>query len=78
MSENKNAGQQRERKRAAMQTAQTAQAAQRARRTQLIVGMAIGLVVGGVISAIAQFWLWAPAGIVMGLATGAIMKPPSE
>jgi predicted MFS family arabinose efflux permease len=72
MSKNKNARQQCESNGAEMQ------AAQRARRKQLIVGVAIGLVVGVVLSAIAQFWLWAPAGIVMGLATGAIMKPPSE
>ena len=41
-----------------------------ARRTQLIVGVGISLWTG--------FWLWLPAGLLVGLAAGAIMRPPSE
>lgn len=49
-----------------------------ARRKQVIVGVLIGGVVGLVLSILGQFWLWLPAGLAMGLATGFIMKPPSE
>ncbi len=49
-----------------------------ARRKQIIVGLVMGLVVGVVISALTQFWLWLPAGLALGLATGAIMKPPAD
>lgn len=49
-----------------------------ARRKQIIVGLVMGAIVGVVISAISQFWLWLPAGLALGLAVGAIMKPPSE
>ena len=49
-----------------------------ARRKQIIVGLVMGAVVGVVISAISQFWLWLPAGLALGLAVGVIMKPPSE
>ena len=38
----------------------------------------MGAVVGLVLGALTQFWLWLPAGLAMGLATGAIMKPPAE
>ncbi|WP_125100375.1 HPP family protein [Leucobacter chromiireducens] len=49
-----------------------------ARRKQIIVGLIMGAVVGVVLGALTQFWLWLPAGLAMGLATGAIMKPPAE
>ncbi|UOR00837.1 HPP family protein [Leucobacter allii] len=48
-----------------------------ARRKQIIVGLVMGAVVGVVIGALTQFWLWVPAGLALGLATGAIMKPPA-
>ncbi|MGO1841899.1 MAG: HPP family protein [Canibacter sp.] len=50
----------------------------RARRKQFIVGIIIGVVVGCVIAYFTQFWLWIPAGIVMGMASGSIMKPPDQ
>ena len=50
----------------------------RARRKQFIVALVIGAVVGLVIAALTQFWLWLPAGLALGLATGAIMKPPES
>lgn len=50
----------------------------KARRKQIIIGLVMGLVVGVVISALTAFWLWLPAGLALGLATGAIMKPPTE
>ncbi|MFC5339064.1 HPP family protein [Leucobacter denitrificans] len=49
-----------------------------ARRKQIIVGLVMGAVIGIIISALTQFWLWLPAGLALGLATGAIMKPPAE
>ena len=49
-----------------------------ARRKQMIVALVMGAVVGLVLSLLTQFWLWLPAGLAMGLATGAIMKPPQE
>ncbi len=49
-----------------------------ARRKQIIIGLVMGAVVGVVIGAITQFWLWLPAGLALGLATGAIMKPPES
>lgn len=49
-----------------------------ARRKQIIVGIVMGAIMGIVISAISQFWLWLPAGLALGLATGAIMKPPAD
>lgn len=49
-----------------------------ARRKQIIVGLVMGAIVGVVISAISQFWLWLPAGLALGLAVGVIMKPPSD
>ena len=48
-----------------------------ARRKQIIVGLVMGAIVGVVISLLTQFWLWLPAGLALGLATGAIMKPPA-
>lgn len=50
----------------------------KARRKQIIVGLVIGLVIGVVISALTGFWLWLPAGLALGLASGAIIKPPAE
>lgn len=49
-----------------------------ARRKQIIVGLVMGIIVGVVISALTTFWYWLPAGIALGLATGAIMKPPAK
>ncbi|WP_427870693.1 hypothetical protein [Leucobacter luti] len=49
-----------------------------ARRKQMIVALVIGLVMGVILGALTQFWLWVPAGLAMGLGTGAIMKPPAE
>lgn len=49
-----------------------------ARRKQIIVGIVMGAIVGAALGAITQFWLWLPAGLALGLATGAIMKPPAE
>lgn len=49
-----------------------------ARRKQIFVGLAMGAIVGVVLSLLTQFWLWLPAGLAMGLATGVIMKPPAE
>ncbi|WP_336659004.1 HPP family protein [Leucobacter sp. USHLN153] len=50
----------------------------RARRKQIIVGLVMGAIIGVVLSALTEFWLWLPAGLAMGLATGAIMKPPTD
>lgn len=33
---------------------------------------------GLVLGFFTQFWLWLPAGLAVGLATGAIMKPPAN
>ncbi|NLA65795.1 MAG: HPP family protein [Leucobacter sp.] len=49
-----------------------------ARRKQVIVGIVMGAIVGVVISLLTQFWLWLPAGVALGLATGVIMKPPQN
>jgi len=49
-----------------------------ARRKQIFLGIAVGAVVGVGISLLTQFWLWLPAGLALGLATGAIMKPPTK
>ncbi|WP_449278115.1 HPP family protein [Leucobacter sp. GX24907] len=49
-----------------------------ARRKQMIVAVSIGTVMGIVLAVLGQFWMWIPAGIAMGLATGAIMKPPAD
>lgn len=50
----------------------------KARKKQIVVGLVMGLVVGVVISALTTFWWWVPAGLAMGLATGALMKPPAD
>ncbi|NLB46727.1 MAG: HPP family protein [Microbacteriaceae bacterium] len=49
-----------------------------ARRKQIIIGIIMGAIVGVVISLLTQFWLWLPAGVALGLASGAIMKPPEQ
>lgn len=49
-----------------------------ARRKQVILGLVMGLIVGGVLAFFTQFPLWIAAGAAMGLATGMIMKPPAE
>lgn len=49
-----------------------------ARRKQVIIGLVMGAIVGAVLGFFTQFWLWVPAGLAMGLATGVIMKPPAE
>jgi hypothetical protein len=49
-----------------------------ARRKQLIVGMVVGLIIGLVISFVTGFWLWLPCGLIVGLASGALIKPPGE
>ncbi|MBC9953873.1 HPP family protein [Leucobacter sp. cx-42] len=49
-----------------------------ARRKQIIVALIMGAVMGLILSLLTQFWLWLPAGLAMGLATGAIMRPPAE
>lgn len=49
-----------------------------ARRKQILVGVIVGALVGALLGFLTEFWLWLPAGIAMGLATGAIMKPPTK
>lgn len=49
-----------------------------ARRKQVIVGLVMGAVMGVIISALTGFWYWLPAGLALGLATGVIMKPPTN
>jgi hypothetical protein len=38
----------------------------------------MGLIVGVVISWLTEFWLWLPAGLALGLASGYILKPPAD
>ena len=45
---------------------------------QMVAALIIGLIVGTVLAWLAGFWMWIPAGVAVGLATGAIMKPPSN
>lgn len=49
-----------------------------ARRKQIYIGLAMGLLFGVIIGALTQFWYYVPAGLALGLATGAIMKPPTK
>ncbi|BDZ55390.1 HPP family protein [Agromyces marinus] len=49
-----------------------------ARRKQLIVGIIVGALVGVLISLWTGFWLWMLPGIAVGLAAGAIMRPPGD
>lgn len=44
----------------------------------MIFAILFGLIVGVVVAWLAGFWLWIPAGVAVGLATGAIMKPPTN
>lgn len=48
----------------------------RAQRKQMIAALVIGAAVGGLLWWLTTFWMWLPAGISVGLASGAIMKPP--
>lgn len=48
----------------------------RARRKQMIAAIIIGAAIGGLLWWLTTFWMWLPAGVSVGLATGAIMKPP--
>lgn len=50
----------------------------KARRKQVIIGLIMGLIMGVVISWLTEFWLWLPAGLLVGLASGYILKPPPE
>ncbi|WP_217133881.1 HPP family protein [Leucobacter chinensis] len=50
----------------------------RARKKQIIVGLVSGAVTGVIISALTQFWWWLPTGIILGLASGMLMKPPAQ
>lgn len=47
-------------------------------RKQMLVAIVIGAITGAAIAWLAGFWMWLPAGIAVGLATGAIMKPPAN
>ena len=49
-----------------------------ARRKQIILGLAVGVVIGGALWFLTQFWMWLPAGVAVGLAAGVIIKPPAE
>lgn len=49
-----------------------------ARRKQVIVSVIMGAIVGGVIWWLTTFWMWFPAGLLVGLATGYLIKPPAE
>lgn len=49
-----------------------------ARRKQVIVGLVMGLIMGVVISWLTEFWLWLPAGLMLGLASGYLIKPPED
>ncbi|MDA3147507.1 HPP family protein [Leucobacter sp. UCMA 4100] len=50
----------------------------RARKKQIIVGLVSGAVTGVIISALTQFWWWLPTGMILGLASGMLMKPPAQ
>lgn len=49
-----------------------------ARRKQVIVSIIMGAIMGGVIWWLTTFWMWLPAGILVGLATGYLLKPPED
>lgn len=53
-----------------------AEAKERARRKQMVAAIIIGAVVGGALWWLTGFWMWLPAGVAVGLASGAIIKPP--
>lgn len=56
----------------------TAEPGRAARRKQLILGLVVGVIVGVAVSLLFEFWLWLPAGIVVGLVTGVMIKPPER
>lgn len=49
-----------------------------ARRKQVIIGIVVGIIMGVVISWLTEFWLYLPAGIMLGLASGYLIKPPAD
>lgn len=49
-----------------------------ARRKQVLLGLAMGAAMGLILWYFTQFWMWFPAGLAVGLATGTIMKPPAK
>lgn len=61
-----------------MSKQQRQQPSPEARRRQVFVGLAVGAVVGVALALLTEFWLWLPAGLALGLAVGAIMKPPAD
>lgn len=61
-----------------MSKKQPAKPSPEARRKQIFLGLAIGAVIGAGLWFLTEFWMWMPAGLAMGLATGAIMKPPAK
>lgn len=50
----------------------------KARKRQIIAGLISGAIMGIVISAFTQFWWWLPAGVIVGLVSGALIKPPDR
>lgn len=53
-------------------------AEEKARKKQIIVGLVMGVVIGVIIGYLTGFWWWLAAGVVVGFATGVIMKPPEQ
>ncbi len=49
-----------------------------ARKKQIVVGLISGAVIGVTISLFTQFWWWLPTGLVVGLASGMLLRPPEE
>lgn len=49
-----------------------------ARKKQIIVGLISGAVTGVIISALTEFWWWLPTGMILGVASGMLMKPPAQ
>ena len=47
-------------------------------RKQMILGIGMGIFFGVLISWLTGFWYWLPAGIAVGVASGAILKPPKR
>ncbi|CAG7616941.1 HPP family protein [Leucobacter soli] len=48
-----------------------------ARRKQVLLGLAVGAVVGAGIGWLSESWWAVLVGLTLGLATGLIMKPPA-
>lgn len=48
------------------------------RKQQIIVGLVSGAVMGIVISVLTEFWWWLPTGLIVGLASGMLLKPPTK